>query len=175
MNPETQPAISTICGFLGCSNDLDSVKEALFKKPSRNQHPGAFPFDEETGKIYDTLWKAADAEHYTTAGKVGRWLMKLICPPADDEGMAAFHKKAAPSGDDRYENYAQQQQENASNNAYNDVSYSNKTNADVDEEEIHPQQQIEIENDNEETVIVVQAAPKAKKEEVVKRSHKKGD
>lgn len=93
INPDSQHSVETICEYCKCLNQLESLKQALWKKPSRVQMPGAFPFDEETGKIYDALWKAAQAENYSTIGKVGRWMMKLICPPADDEGMGRFHAK----------------------------------------------------------------------------------
>lgn len=92
-NPEAETHLKNICKYCQCKNTLEELKSALHKKPNRSQHRGAFPFDEETGKIYDTLWKAADAENYTTAGKIGRWLMKMVVPPSDDEGMNAFHRR----------------------------------------------------------------------------------
>lgn len=89
-NPEAERAINSICSYCGCSNSLENLREALWKKPSRAQHMGAFPFDEETGKIYDVLWKAAAAENYSTAERIGRWIMKTLVPPADDEGMGTY-------------------------------------------------------------------------------------
>jgi len=85
--------MNSICEYCGCINQLDALKKALWKKPSRVELPGAFPFDEETGKIYDVLWKAAQTENYGTAEKIGRFLMRLICPPAEDEGMGKFHAR----------------------------------------------------------------------------------
>ena len=79
---------------------MDTLKKALWKKPSRVELPGAFPFDEETGKIYDVLWKAAQAENYGTAEKIGRFLMRMIVPPAEDEGMGKFHARYRESLDD---------------------------------------------------------------------------
>ena len=92
-NPEAETHMKSICKYCQCQNTLEELKSALHKKPNRAQHRGAFPFDEETGRIYDTLWKAADAENYTTAEKIGRWLMKIVVPPSDDEGMSAYHRK----------------------------------------------------------------------------------
>ena len=90
---DTKLALEKICDFCKCPNDMETLKKALWKKPSRVENPGAFPFDENTGKIYDVLWRAAQKENYGTAEKIGRFLMKLICPPAEDEGMGRFHAK----------------------------------------------------------------------------------
>jgi len=103
-NPNAEKPMISICEYLNCKNELETVKSALQKKPNRAQHIGAFPFDEETGRIYDALWKAADAENYTPAEKVGRWFMKMICPPADDEGMAGYHRKARKFPEEEEEN-----------------------------------------------------------------------
>lgn len=102
LNPDAQPSMEKICEYCNCLNQLESLKQALWKKPNRVTNPGAFPFNEETGKIYDALWKAADAENYSTLGKVGRWMMKLIVPPADDEGMGRFHAKYHDTPNDEY-------------------------------------------------------------------------
>ena len=102
-NPNAEKPLLNICEYLNCENQIDSMKSALQKKPSRSLLLGAFPYDDDTGKIYDVLWKAADAENYTAAEKVGRWFMKMICPPADDEGMAAYHRKARNNNEDEEE------------------------------------------------------------------------
>ena len=93
LNPELESSMVSICSYLNCQNRMEDVEKALWKKPSRAEAPGAFPFSEETGKIYDALWKAAKAENYSTAERIGRWVMKFICPPADDEGMNAYFMK----------------------------------------------------------------------------------
>lgn len=95
INPDegTQQAMTSICEYCGCLNQLEALKKALWKKPNRVENPGAFPFSEETGKIYDALWKAAQSENYGTAEKIGRFFMRLICPPAEDEGMGKFHAR----------------------------------------------------------------------------------
>lgn len=94
VNPATQKPLQDICQFIGVPVELETLKKALWKQPARHEHPGMFPFNEETGRIYDALWKAAQSENYSTMERIGRWLLKAICPPADDEGMAAFHRKA---------------------------------------------------------------------------------
>ncbi|OHT09244.1 hypothetical protein TRFO_21885 [Tritrichomonas foetus] len=172
INPETQPQLVKISEYLGCQNQLESMKEALFKKPNRAQFPGAFPFDEETGKIYDTLWKAADAENYTTAGKVGRWLMKLICPPADDEGMAAFHKKASNSVEPDLQ--PEPETANYAPNPYSSTSAVGNTSAPELDVVQADNQKWEM-SDDDDNVIVVEAKPKQQNNDVVKRSNKKGD
>jgi hypothetical protein len=92
--PDAAKALGSICTFLGCENELETVKKALWTKPARTAHSGAFPFDEETGRIYDSLWKAAAAENYSRAERFGRWLFRTICPPADDEGPESLTRKA---------------------------------------------------------------------------------
>jgi hypothetical protein len=94
LNPIASDALTAICKHVGSRNELESLKRALWASPSRLDSPGAFPFDEETGRIYDSLWKAAAAENYSKVERFGRWLLKTICPPADDEGMAAYHRTA---------------------------------------------------------------------------------
>jgi hypothetical protein len=100
LNPVATESLNTICQFLNCRNELELVKQALWQRPARLQSPGAFPFDDQTGRIYDSLWKAAAAENYSKLERFGRWLFRTVCPPADDEGMAAFHRKAKPTGPD---------------------------------------------------------------------------
>jgi hypothetical protein len=94
LNPVASDAMEAICKHVGSKNELESLKRALWAAPSRVDSPGAFPFNEETGRIYDSLWKAAAAENYSKVERFGRWLFKTICPPADDEGMAAYHRTA---------------------------------------------------------------------------------
>jgi hypothetical protein len=94
--PDGVKALNTICTFLGCANDRDTLKQALWGRCSRVEHPGMFPFDEETGRIYDSLWKAAAAENYSTPVRLARWFLRTICPPADDEGPESFMRKAHP-------------------------------------------------------------------------------
>jgi hypothetical protein len=94
LNPVAAEPLQAICTAVGSQNELESLKKALWKSPSRVDSPGAFPFDEQTGRIYDSLWKAAAAENYSKVERFGRWLLKTICPPADDEGMAAYHRTA---------------------------------------------------------------------------------
>jgi hypothetical protein len=96
LNPLAANALTSICTLLSCPNDLESVKKALWTKPCRTELAGAFPFDEETGRIYDSLWKAAATENYSIAGRFGRWLFRTICPPAEDEGPQALLRKPAP-------------------------------------------------------------------------------
>lgn len=179
LNPDTQQILDKISDFLGCQNQLEPMKNALFKKPNRAQFPGAFPFDEETGKIYDTLWKAADAENYSTAGKIGRWFMKLICPPADDEGMSAFLKKPSqemenPSEPESYPN-SEYNQTNNSNMSSESIgnTYTETKNESSDQK----QSTWEVSDDDDENVIVIESGPKNKNSanDIVKRSNKKGD
>ena len=94
VNPSTQKPLQEVCEFLKSPNSLEPLKKELWKWPARSESPGMYPFDEETGRIYDALWKAAQAENYSALTRFGRWLMKTICPPADDEGMAAYHRRA---------------------------------------------------------------------------------
>ena len=103
LNPEAEKAMTSICEYCGCMNQMETLKKALWKKPSRAQAPGAFPFDEETGKIYDVLWKAAQTENYGTFERIARGIMKVICPPAEDEGMGKFHAKYHEAPIDEYD------------------------------------------------------------------------
>lgn len=171
LNPETQQTLDKIAEFLECPNQLEPMKQALFKKPNRSQFSGAFPFDEETGKIYDTLWKAADAENYSTVGKVGRWLMKLICPPADDEGMAAYHKKAS------HEPEISNSPPHHTNSSPSTPDYPEHQETHYQTNEIQqdqPQETWEDDN-NDEEVIIIPSVPKPKQSDIIKRSNKKGD
>ena len=163
--------LNSICEYLGCRNTLEDLKQALFKKPSRAQFGGAFPFNEETGKIYDVLWKAADAENYSTATKIGRWIMKTICPPADDEGMGAYHKKASSDYYRRDLEEAPQQQvkkydESAPQTAQPEPSYEPPTNGDSAD-------RWEIEDDAED--IVFEAKPKPSNNVTKRKTNKKED
>lgn len=178
INPETQQCLVKIADFLGCQNQLEPMKNALFKKPNRVQSPGAFPFDEETGKIYDTLWKAADAENYSTAGKIGRWFMKLICPPADDEGKAALLRKPEPEQNhepDSYSNQTYEQNTNQpiSSSELNGNDYTEPQNTSTETK----QTSWEVSDDEDENVIVIESGPKSKNSsnDIIKRSNKKGD
>lgn len=175
INPETQQILDKIADFLGCQNQLEPMKNALFKKPNRVQFPGAFPFDEETGKIYDTLWKAADAENYSTAGKIGRWFMKLICPPADDEGKDSFLKKPEPVQEpESYSNQDYNQEDNQKiSSEYNGSDYTEPQNAPTETK----QSTWEVSDDGDENVIVIESGPKSKNNStnIIKRSNKKGD
>lgn len=181
LNPETQQTLNKISDFLGCQNQLEPMKNALFKKPNRVQFPGAFPFDEETGKIYDTLWKAADAENYSTAGKIGRWFMKLICPPADDEGMAALLKKPEQevvhdpesySNQSNNQDYNQNEKQTVTSESFTN-SYTETQNSSNEQK----QNTWEVSDDDEENVIVIESGPKNKSSsnDIIKRSNKKGD
>jgi hypothetical protein len=93
LNPTAAEPLAAICRFVACENAIEPLKRGLWRHPSRIDSPGAFPFDEATGRIYDSLWKAASAENYSRLERFGRWLMKTVCPPADDEGMAAYHRR----------------------------------------------------------------------------------
>jgi hypothetical protein len=95
--PEGIQALDTICTYLGCINERETLKRALWGHCSRVEHPGMFPFDEQTGRIYDSLWKAAAAENYSTAERIARWILQRVCPPADDEGPESFLRKAQPT------------------------------------------------------------------------------
>ena len=163
LNPSTQTQLQQICDFVQSPNSLDSLKKALWKRPSRAEHPGMFPFDEETGRIYDSLWKAAQAENYSMMGRLGRWLMSAICPPADDEGMAAYHRKARSSPSVA---------EDPSRYDYQEPEPQPKKNV-YDPE---PVEQVaegwQVSDDEKEIEVVAPRQPKG--DEVVKRS-KKGD
>lgn len=155
-NPETSSSLDKISDYLKCPNTLETLKQALFKKPSRSQYGGAFPFDEETGKIYDTLWKAADAENYSAATRFGRWLMKTICPPADDEGMNAFYLR----GD-----------------ASDNVVVTHEASRDDDDYIVNDEvnEQPNEKEDNEDDIIVVEEKPKQKADTIVQRKTNKKD
>lgn len=159
VNPSTQDQLQQICDLVQCQNSLEPLKQALWKRPSRAEHPGMFPFDEETGRIYDSLWKAAQAENYSALGRFGRWLMRTICPPADDEGMAAYHRKARQQPQQHYEE---------------DVSYGA---ADVRKEEVQAPVTNEGQgwemSDDQENEIVVKS--KETRDDAVMRRSKKGD
>jgi hypothetical protein len=96
--PEGEKALTEICTFLQCQNERETLKQALWRSSSRAENPGIFPFDAETGRIYDSLWKAAATENYSPVQKVARWILKTLCPPADDEGPESFLRKARPVG-----------------------------------------------------------------------------
>ncbi|KAH0796036.1 hypothetical protein GPJ56_000104 [Histomonas meleagridis] len=164
-NPDMERPLNQICEYLGCRNTLEELKQALFKKPSRAQFGGAFPFDEETGRIYDALWKAADAENYSTATKIGRWIMKTICPPADDEGMGAYHMKPRSNYESREPEEVPQQQYEPTPKS--ETNYETPLHNDNDKWEIE---------DDADDIIVVDAKPKPSKNTVTKRTtNKKGD
>lgn len=168
LNPEAERSLNSICQYIGAENELESVKTALWNKPNRAQHSGAFPFDEETGKIYDALWKAADAEHFTLAGRFGRWLMKTICPPADDEGMGFYHKTAKHDGEDEEPDQVTEQKPETDNHINTDGETK------IETQPPHDSNWQMSGSDEEENVIVIESKPQHKEEQVVKRS-KKGD
>ena len=153
LNPEAEHAMNSICQYCNCQNELETLKRALWKKPNRSEVSGAFPFDEETGKIYDVLWKAAQTENYSTLGKIGRTLMKLVCPPADDEGMGRFHAKYHETPEDYYEpakpapKQSPQKSSNYSSTSNAQSMASNSREYQANESYSQQQQQID-ENDN---------------------------
>jgi hypothetical protein len=55
LNPVATESMNAICQFLNCRNELEVVKQALWKKSPRIESPGAFAFDEQTGRIYDSI------------------------------------------------------------------------------------------------------------------------
>lgn len=157
VNPATQKSLQDICQFVGSPVELESLKKALWKQPSRVEHSGMFPFNEETGRIYDALWKAAQSENYSTVERFGRWLLKAICPPADDEGMAAFQRKAKSTEYTRTEQPVVKQ----------DLIQQNETT------QVTSQGNWDISDDEHEQIVIEKVKPKMN-DDVVKRS-KKGD
>ena len=172
LNPETQKPLNTICEFLQCPVQMEPLEKALWKKGNRIQNPGAFPFDDETGKIYDVLWKAAESENYSTLTRIGRWLVKSICPPASDEGMAAFHRKAHDPEEDENE-YPQPKPKPVQPKPEVSVVEETKTNDEQTQENDSVLQPIEpIQDEDDENVIVIETRTTSSNDGAVRRSKK---
>jgi hypothetical protein len=164
LNPECERSMRAICEYLKCKNELETVKKALWKSPSMVELRGAFPFDTETANIYCSLWKAASAENYSRAEKFGRWLLRTVCPPADDEGMAAFHRRAKPAlQPDNFEPEPQKPVEVKS------ASASSGGGA------VQPESEWKMESDEDDHVIEIPSTKHNGADAVTKRSTKKSD
>ena len=178
LNPESQKPLQTICDFLQCPQQMEPLEKALWKKGSRIQNPGAFPFDNDTAKIYDVLWKAAESENYSTLTRIGRWLVKSICPPASDEGMAAFHRKAHDPEEDEDEQPKSQPnpvQTKPIAPIVEETNINNDSNKQIREEDDYVLHPVEPIQDDDDTVIIIETRTDQSNNGAVRRPNKKND